>query len=323
MTKPKRLTLSGEAILILLLILTIMISDIVYDGALNRLAMFPKEGEPAAYFLGFALAKIGMMSFSIDESFAILGAAYWTHILSILVFLVLLPRSKHFHIITSIPNVFLGNVTETGNQLHRIDFEDESKETFGVTRIEEFSWKKLLDLHTCTECGRCDVFCPALNSGKPLSPKQLTIDLRDHLNRETPRLLLAGSSVSLAGAGDAPAGAALMGGSIDDETVWSCTTCGACEEECPVMIEYVNKIIDLRQGLVMMDDRYPKELTAAFKSLETHSNPWGFPSDQRAGWAAGLGVKQWDKNNPTEYLYFVGCNGAFDTRGKEVAASVV
>ena len=260
-----------------------------------------------------------MMSLSREGVYTVLGVAYWTHILSILIFIVILPRSKHFHIITSIPNVFLGNVTQTGNQLHRIDFEDESKETFGVTRIEEFSWKKLLDLHTCTECGRCDVFCPALNSDKPLSPKQFTIDLRNHLNSQTPNLLSdkkreenqAGSSVTL------------MGGAIQDATVWSCTTCGACEEECPVMIEYVNKMIDLRRGLVLTEDRYPKELGEAFKSLETHSNPWGFPGTQRRDWAEGFDIKQWDKDNPTEYLYFVGCNGSFDSRGKKVSESVV
>jgi ferredoxin len=309
-TKPKRLNLSGEALLILLLILTIMISDIVYDGANHRLSMVVLDWMQDSSFLGFALAKIGMMSLSIDESMVVLGTAYWVHILSILVFLVILPRSKHFHIITSIPNVFLGNVTQTGNQLSRIDFEDESRETFGVTRIEEFSWKKLLDLHTCTECGRCDVFCPALNSDKPLSPKQFTIDLRDHLNAQTPALLNKEANESLA---------PLLGSVIQDATVWACTTCGACEEECPVMIEYVNKMVDLRRGLVLTEDRYPKELGEAFKSLETHSNPWGFPGTQREAWAEGLDVKQWDKDNPTEYLYFVGCNGSFDNRGKKVS----
>jgi Fe-S oxidoreductase/nitrate reductase gamma subunit len=312
-TKPRRLSLSGEANLILILILAIMISDMVYDGANYRLFMLVLDWPQDSNFLGVALANIGMMNLSRDESMAVLGTAYWIHILSILIFLVILPRSKHFHILTSIPNVFLGNVTQTGNQLSRIDFEDESKETFGVTRIEEFSWKKLLDLHTCTECGRCDVFCPALNSDKPLSPKQFTIDLRDHLNAQTPALLNKEANES----------PALMGTAIQDATVWACTTCGACEEECPVMIEYVNKMIDLRRGLVLTEDRYPKELGEAFKSLETHSNPWGFPGTQREAWAEGLDVKQWDKNNPTEYLYFVGCNGSFDNRGKKISESVV
>ena len=275
-----------------------MVSDIGYEGAKYGLGEWP--GRKVLF----------------ESTFIV---SYWTHILSILVFLVILPRSKHFHIITSIPNVFLGNATQTGNQLSRIDFEDESKETFGVTRIEEFSWKKLLDLHTCTECGRCDVFCPALNSDKPLSPKQFTIDLRDHLNSQTSNLLSDKKKTE----SETGSGVTLMGGAIQDATVWSCTTCGACEEECPVMIEYVNKMVDLRRGLVLTEDRYPKELGEAFKSLETHSNPWGFPGSQRAAWAGELDVKQWDKDNPTEYLYFVGCNGSFDNRGKKVSESVV
>jgi ferredoxin len=337
-TKPKRLNLSGEGILILGLILLIMLSDILFESALASLdihnadlslrpscllaGLYPTdftlmnpsapEGNACA-FLGMSLAEMGLKNISPDSLKDTYNFAYWTHILSILIFLVILPRSKHFHIITSIPNVFLGNVTQTGNQLSRIDFEDESKETFGVTRIEEFSWKKLLDLHTCTECGRCDVFCPALNSDKPLSPKQFTIDLRNHLNAQTPALLNKEGSES----------PVLMGGAIQDATVWACTTCGACEEECPVMIEYVNKMVDLRRGLVLTEDRYPKELGEAFKSLETHSNPWGFPGTQRTDWAEGLEIKQWDKDNPTEYLYFVGCNGSFDSRGKKVSESVV
>jgi Fe-S oxidoreductase len=329
--KPKRLNLSGEGIIILLLILIIMVSDIVFEGAQVSGSNFIHGSDNPLHGVfwkaGIYLPEVmkGLWS-PLGAGFVILfpawdysarpsleHAAYWTHIVSILIFTVILPRSKHFHIITSIPNVFLGNVTQTGNQLSRLDFEDESKETFGVTRIEEFSWKKLLDLHTCTECGRCDVFCPALNSDKPLSPKQFTIDLRDHLNAQTPALLNKEESE----------GPVLLGGAIQDATVWSCTTCGACEEECPVMIEYVNKMVDLRRGLVLTEDRYPKELGEAFKSLETHSNPWGFPGTQRTDWAEGLEIKQWDKNNPTEYLYFVGCNGSYDSRGKKVSASVV
>ncbi|CAI2718938.1 (Fe-S)-binding protein [Nitrospina watsonii] len=307
--KPKRLNLSGEGILILVLILVIMLSDMVYEGA--RQVLLPDTAS-AWSWLGYLVAQSGLSGMSRPALETMQAVGYWSHVLAILFFLDLLPRSKHFHVITSIPNVFFSPVTP-GNQLHRMDFEDEDQESFGVNVIEEFSWKKLLDLHTCTECGRCDVFCPALNSQKPLSPKQFTIDLRDHLNARTPQLLKA----------EPEPGPAVMGSVILDETVWSCTTCGACEEECPVMIEYVNKMIDLRRGMVLMESRFPKELNDAFKSLETHSNPWGFPGTSRADWAASLDVPQWDKNNPTEYLYFPGCNGAFDNRGKTVAASVV
>ena len=309
--RPERLTLSMESLVILTLILVIMLSDALFDaGWQARNPQVSLDG----IWLGSLLAPM-LSVFGIDAVIQFHNLAYWTHVICILYFLTLLPRSKHFHIITSIPNVFFSKICEGGNQLHRIDFESEQFESYGVSKIEEFSWKKLLDLHTCTECGRCDVACPALASGKPLSPKQLTIDLRDHLNNETPYLLDDVSKQS-----DRPI---LLGEIINDETLWSCTTCGACEEECPVMIEYVNKVVDLRRGLVLKENRYPDEFVNAFKSLETQSNPWGFGSNTRSDWAKELDIKVWDKSNPTEYLYFVGCNGAFDDRGKKIATAVV
>ena len=309
--RPKRLTLSIEGIVILVLILLIMISDILFDaGWLARNPQLSLHG----IWIGSLIAPM-LLVFSSDTIIQLHNLAYWVHVVCILYFLTLLPRSKHLHIITSIPNVFFSRVPNSGNGLHRIDFNNEKQESYGISNIEEFSWKNLLDFHSCTECGRCDVVCPALESGKPLSPKQLTIDLRDHLNIKTPYLINDSLKQN-----NAPL---LLGEVINDETLWSCTTCGACEEECPVMIEYVNKVVNLRRGLVLMENRYPKELSKAFKSLETQSNPWGFGSNTRGDWAKGLNIKVWDKYNPTEYLYFVGCNGSFDDRGKKIAISVV
>ncbi|HIL27134.1 MAG TPA: (Fe-S)-binding protein, partial [Nitrospinaceae bacterium] len=265
--KPERLTLSLEGIVILLLIFLIMVSDALFDAGWQARNPDVLLG---GILVGRSIAPV-LQILGSDAVVHIHNLAYWTHIVCVLCFLTLLPNSKHLHIITSIPNVFFSRIPEVGNGLHRIDFENEEQENFGVTKIDEFSWKKLLDLHSCTECGRCDVVCPALASDKPLSPKQLTVDLRDHLNRQTPYLLgdnLEQTSVP-----------ALLGGVINDETVWSCTTCGACEEGCPVMIEYVNKVVDLRRGLVLTENRYPNEFVNAFKSLETQSNPWGFGSN--------------------------------------------
>jgi len=310
-TKPERLTLSVEGIIILSLILLIMVSDALFDaGWQARNSQVALSG----IWIGRSIAPL-LQVFGADLVVHIHNLAYWTHVVCVLYFLTLLPNSKHLHIVTSIPNVFFSRLPERGNGLHRINFENEEQESFGVSKIDEFSWKKLLDLHSCTECGRCDVVCPALASDKPLSPKQLTVDLRDHLNDETPYLL--GNNLEQRGI------PVLLGGVINDETLWSCTTCGACEEECPVMIEYVNKVVDLRRGLVLMENRYPTEFVGAFKSLETQSNPWGFGRNTRSDWAKELDVKTWDKHNPTEYLYFVGCNGAFDDRGKKIAAAVV
>ena len=310
-TKPERLTLSVEGIVILSLILLIMVSDALFDaGWQARNSQVALSG----IWIGRSIAPL-LQVFGADLVVHIHNLAYWTHVVCVLYFLTLLPNSKHLHIVTSIPNVFFSRLPERGNGLHRINFENEEQESFGVSKIDQFSWKKLLDLHSCTECGRCDVVCPALASDKPLSPKQLTVDLRDHLNDEMPYLL--GNNREQRGI------PTLLGGVINDETLWSCTTCGACEEECPVMIEYVNKVVDLRRGLVLMENRYPTEFVGAFKSLETQSNPWGFGRNTRSDWAKELDIKTWDKHNPTEYLYFVGCNGAFDDRGKKIAAAVV
>jgi len=294
--KPDRLTLSGEGLLILSLILIIMVSDVLFDSAF--LALHP-DLEGSGPLSALLLPLVNLLE---KEWIGHLHSlSYWSHVCAILFFLTLLPRSKHFHILTSIPNVFFSNL-DPGSSLHRINFENE--ETFGVTNIGSFTWKQMLDLHTCTQCGRCDRVCPALATGKPLSPQQLTVDLRDHLN--------------------GPSDTALLGGVIADETLWACTTCGACEAACPVMIEYVDKVIDLRRGLVLSEDRYPKEFEPAFKSLETQSNPWGFPKNSRSDWATkDLDVPIWDKANPTEYLYFFGCNGSFDTRGKKISIAVV
>ncbi len=297
--KPNRLTLSTEGLIILDLILIIVASDVLFDAAFLALNPDIEKSGPLAALFAPLVSTLGK-----DLAGHLHSLAYWAHVSAILYFLTLLPRSKHFHIVTALPNVFLSNLNP-GSGLHRIDFEDEEKETFGITEVESFTWKQMLDLHTCTQCGRCDQVCPALATGKPLSPQQLTVDLRDHLN---------GHSVS-----DIP----LLGGVIKDETLWACTTCGACESACPVMIEYVDKVIDLRRGLVLTEDRYPKELESAFKSLETQSNPWGFPKNSRADWAKALNIPIWDKTHPTEYLYFVGCNGSFDTRGKKISEAVV
>ena len=296
--KPNRLTLSTEGLIILYLILVIVVSDVLFDSAFLSLNLDIKESGPLAAFLAPIISLLGK-----DLTGHLHSLAYWSHISAILFFLTLLPRSKHFHIITAVPNVFLSNLNP-GNDLHRIDFENEEKETFGITEVENFTWKQLLDLHTCTQCGRCDRVCPALATGKPLSPQKFTVNLRDHLN-------------------NSPNDTALLGDVIEDNVLWACTTCGACESACPVMIQYVDKVIDLRRGLVLTEDRYPKELESAFKSLETQSNPWGFPKNSRADWAKALDVPIWDKARPTEYLYFIGCNGSFDTRGKKISESVV
>ncbi len=308
--KPHRLTLSTEGLVILGLIALILISDVVFDAA-----FLSKNSSAISWVTPLGASFFSIFSGILENPTWIFfhNLSYWTHISCILIFINILPNSKHLHVIAALPNVFFANIAKTGKPIHRLDFEDESKEEFGVVHIQDFSWKRLLDFYTCTECGRCDLVCPALNSSKPLSPKEFTVDLRNHLKEISPSLLK----------GNLETPPVLAGNAILDETIWSCTTCGACEEECPVEIEYINKMIDLRRGLVLSEDRFPQEFNNAFKSLEVNSNPWGFGQDSRADWAKELDVKIWDKNNPSEYLYFVGCNGSFDSRGKKVSTSVV
>jgi len=306
--RPDRLTLSREGIVILVLILCIMLSDILFDSA--WIALNPSDHIQPSPLGMLASPLLGQGDWIVHLH----NLAYWTHISCILLFLAILPRGKHFHIITALPNLFFSDLPSKGKRLERIDFDNEEIETFGTVQTLDFSWKSILDFYSCTECGRCENFCPALNNGKPLSPKMLTVGIRDFIKEETPFLL--NSRVRN------EEGPALLGDIVLDETLWSCTTCGACEEECPVAIEYVPKIIDMRRGLVMNEDRYPAELAAGFKSLEVNSNPWGFAKDSREDWAEGLNIKRWNKDQPSDYLYFVGCNGAFDKRGQNIARSV-
>jgi Fe-S oxidoreductase len=245
----------------------------------------------------------------------------WVHLLVILGFLVYIGYSKHLHIATSAINVFFGKTKPRGYLTPlRIDLESMEGEDvrLGAATLPDLTWKETLDLYSCTECGRCQDVCPAWNTGKPLSPKLLVMNLRDHLFEEGPRLLDAKAS------GETVEAAALVPDIVDDEVVWDCTTCGACVRECPVDIEHIDTIVDLRRNLVMAESRFPAEAGALLRNLENANNPWGLPQAQRAAWADGLGVRViGDGDRAPEYLYWVGCAGSFDDRAKAISRSVV
>nr|MDQ2831233.1 (Fe-S)-binding protein [Chloroflexota bacterium] len=200
----------------------------------------------------------------------------------------------------------------------------EEQEHFGVGKIEDFSWKGLLDLYSCTQCGRCDRNCPALLSDKPLSPKELIQNLKYELFDQGDALVAARK----AGAdGHAlPDRAPLIGGVIADETLWSCTTCRWCVEACPVMIEHVPKIVEMRRNLVLEESRFPQEVIPVFNNLEKNANPWPMKRSQRGDWAKALGVKTMadvtKSGEEIDVLYFVGCMGSYDSRNKKVATAV-
>jgi len=238
------------------------------------------------------------------------NTAWWIHNLVVLTFLNFLPVAKHFHVVTSLPNVFFTKLEPYG-RLSKQDLEN--AEIYGTSRFKHFTWKQVLDMYSCTECGRCSAECPATATNKPLAPRQLMLDLRNFLYQEP-----------LAALGNGEEAQPIIGEhtGVTDEVLWSCTTCRACEEACPVHIEYVDKIVDMRRHLVQEESRFPTELTRVFKGMETQSNPWGVNADKRDEWAEGLDVPRICDKPDAEYLFFVGCAGSFDDRAKKITKAV-
>ncbi len=310
-TKPKRLTLSTEGLVILLLIFGLMITDFLADA--SRIVLAPAPTDRWA-FAGTALAGrlAGLPGGAVGALFHL---AWWCHAAILLGFLAWLPYSKHLHIMAAPFNVFFAPLTPKG-EFPSLDLE--KAKTFGVGALTEFSWKDLFDLYNCTECGRCTSGCPATASGKQLDPKLLILDLQAHLLETGPRLLGQGGTGH---AGKVPK--AMVGDVIPDNVLWACTTCRWCVEACPVFIEHVPKIIDMRRHLVLTESRFPEELKPTFRNLENNFNPWQMSWQTRADWATELGVKLMADVQEAEYLYWVGCYGSFDERNKRVARAVV
>jgi Fe-S oxidoreductase len=307
--KPTRVTLSAEAILVLILIGLLMITDFVTGGA-KVVAGLQDELSPMSQLFGSWMAGI-----SSQNLILIYDTSWWVHIISLLFFLNLLPNSKHFHVITSLPNVFFRRFNY--GSLRHIDLEE--AENFGVSQIEQSTWKDILDIYTCTECGRCQDVCPAYNTGKMLSPKEINIKSRNHLYEEkTPFLLQLAKQKE----GDKEyQGKALVGEVIETEMLWACTTCKACEEACPLFIEYIDRIVDMRRYLVLEEGDMAPELATTFKNLENQGNPWGLASSTRDDWADGMDIPRVTED--TEILYWIGCSGSFDDRNVKVTKSMI
>ncbi len=311
-TRPRRLTLSPEGLLILGMILGLMVSDLVADGA--RIALWPAPTDHwqfAGRAIGAALA--GLPAGAVT---AIFHVAWWFHDVLLLGFLVWLPYSKHLHVLSAPLNVFFAPRPPKG-RFKTLDLEN--SETFGAGEVTDLSWKDLFDLYNCTECGRCTSRCPANMSGKELDPKLLILNLQEHLFEKGPKLVGQGGNGAAAAAHDEP----MVGGVIHDNVLWACTMCRWCVDACPVFIEHVPKIADMRRWLVLTESRFPAELQPAFRNLETNGNPWQMSWQQRTDWAADLGVRTMADVQEAEYLYWVGCYGSFDERNKKVARAFV
>ncbi len=301
-----------DAVIILVLIMLVCVS--MYGENISLIAkhnfvLGPFEIRP----LTFPLSK---MIYGSDASWAATNFQifWWMHIVVVLSFMNILPYSKHLHVITSIPNTYFANLDPIRNTLKPINLEDENIEFFGAADIEHLSWKQILDGYSCTECGRCTSVCPAATVGKSLSPREIMVDIRRRTKDKAP-LMVAGVTEGQVFE------KTLVHDYIQDIKLWQCTTCMACVQECPVMIEHVDSIVDMRRDLVLTESQFPSNLNNVFKSIETNFTPWAFNQADRANWAEGMNIKTIAEDNSGEILFWVGCAGSFDARYKKVTQS--
>ncbi|HEY1775512.1 MAG TPA: (Fe-S)-binding protein [Solirubrobacteraceae bacterium] len=300
-----------EADLILAWIATIVITLLLWHASRIALGLneYSASWAPISYPLSHLFARDGATRTA--ERVLV-----WAHVLAILSFLAYLPYSKHLHIATAAINVWFGRTRARG-RLEPLRFDDESvpeeELRFGAGVAPDLTWKEMMDAFSCTECGRCQDACPAYATGKELSPKLLIMGLRDQIFEQGSRLLAGEERSQLQ---------PLVPAAVSDDVVWDCVTCGACVQACPVSIEHVDHIVDLRRHLVMVESRFPAEAEPMMRDVERSSNPWGRAQSERADWAAGLDVRVLaDGDAAPEYLYWVGCAASFDERARASARS--
>jgi Fe-S oxidoreductase len=351
---------TGGAWLILFMIFLVIFSYAIFRGAAVNTGNFPYGwGAFFSHGMGELMHPLGVTANEWIETVALLA-----HISVALVFLIIVLHSKHLHIFLAPVNVTfkrlpdgLGPLLPIEAHGKPIDFENPPEDAeFGRGKIEDFTWKGNLDFATCTECGRCQSQCPAWNTGKPLSPKLVIMDLRDHWMAKAPYILgekkaeplegldletahEEGHHVPESGFGRVPGhgpeqvarplvGTAEQGGVIDPDVLWSCVNCGACVEQCPVDIEHIDHIIDMRRYQVMMESEFPSELSVLFKNLENKANPWGQNASDRTNWISEVDFdvpvygEDVDSFDGYEYLFWVGCAGAYDDKAKKTTKAV-
>ncbi len=298
-----------DAAFILVMIMFVCVSMFGYNSAafsLNNFNFHPNEYRPVSASLSFLIFD----STSTSNTF-LYEFFWWMHILIIFGFLNYLPYSKHLHVLTSIPNVFFANLEPKRNTIKPLNLENENADNFGASDIEELSWKQILDGYSCTECGRCTDACPAHTVGKSLSPREIIVNIRQRTKDKAP-LLVDGKT------DEDVTNKKLVHDYVKDIELWECTTCMACVQECPVMIEHLDSIIDMRRYLVLTESEFPYNLNNVFKSHETNFTPWAFNSADRAAWAEGMNIKTLAEDSNGEILFWVGCAGSFDDRYKKV-----
>ncbi len=306
---PKRLQSLGaaskkDAYIVLGLILTLVVTALMNMGAKVHTGEIPGATLPASK----TFATIFGSMFGNWHAFE--RGTWWLHCLTLFSFMAFLPFSKHQHLIWIWPNILFRSHKARG-RLRPMEFKEDA-ESFGVGNVKEFTWKQLLDAQTCVECGRCTEACPANNTGKPLDPRKIMHDMKY-------------ASIDAAQAEKDPSHKAknIIGDFISLDELWSCTTCGACMEACPLYIEHIPAIVDMRRYLAMTEGDFPPELANTFKNLENNGSPWAFSPAARADWAKDLNVTTMSEKSDVEYLFWVGCAGSYDERYKKVSRSIV
>jgi Fe-S oxidoreductase len=276
------------------------------------------------------LSAIGLLMLTYFGMRRLEGAAaeacWWAHVITLLAFLNYLLYSKHSHILAALPNIYFRKLGQRGI-LPKLNMEADNIAGTGVVQgWKDFTWKSLLDGFACTECARCTNFCPAYNTGKPLSPMQVIHDVRDDLRTRMPdRGPLDVLLDRFQHGGNAPADQVmpLIGVRTTEDVLWACTTCGACQEVCPVFIDHPEKILQMRQNLVLVQEKVPPDLARTYTNLERNGNPWGLGAAKRMDWADGLDVPTVSDRPNAEYLLWIGCAGAFDDRIKKQTRALV
>jgi Fe-S oxidoreductase len=339
---PKRLEGDNlehaDALIILGMIAGLMITLLLGS---SLLAAVRPDAVPNAKLVSRALA---MPLRDVNPALALSArqVLWWTHGILIFAFLNYLPYSKHLHVATSIPNVYLSNTAGGPWQkgvMRPMDLEAEGVEQFGASDVDHLSWKNLLDGYSCTECGRCTAACPANLTGKVLSPRKIIVNTRQRMMEKGP--LLTGDTMefqhpALVHGEGASTGAhsptavlaerRLLDTFITEEELWQCTSCRACVQECPVGIDQLDVINELRRDLVLMESRFPEEVQPTFQSLERNGSPWAFSAGDRARWADGLDIPTMaelrERGEQADVLFWVGCMGSFDDRAKKIAVAV-
>jgi Fe-S oxidoreductase len=314
--KPKRLASDAahvkDAMIVLSLTGTLMIANMVTFAAYVHAGY--AHAMPAARPVSSFLAKL-FSSMSPELAMQIAHGGWAVHLATVFFFLYYIPNSKHLHVFAAAFNFFFARIDNKGS-FRQIDFANETVTQYGVAKLQDFTWKDILDTYSCTSCGRCNEYCPTATTGKALRPMKLIEDLKHYALQFGPQIAADPNF-------EPPVKLVSDESGINFQTVWDCTSCRACVEACPVGIEHIDKIVDLRRNMVMMEGNMPAELQTTMRNWENQSNPWGMSQDSRDDWAKDLGIKRLADNPNTELLFYVGCAGSFNDRNKKISTALV